>query len=97
MAGRDLAAEFRTLRELLVGVQRVDDHGPILTIEAVVALSESAEVIEGRIHFTDDRAPGRPSRTSDFDYEVRQLAVDGPKDAAELLLINLEEEALAAD
>lgn len=97
MAGRDLASEFRTLRQLLAGVRRTDDNGPILTIEDVIVVSESANVIAGRIIYRDDRAPGRQTRSSDFDYEVKQLAVDGPKDAADLLLVNLEEEVLAAD
>lgn len=97
MVGRDLVSEFRTLRNLLVGVQRTDDNGPILTIEDVFVVSEAADVVEGRILFTDDRSTGRPTRTSDFDYEVKQLAVDGPEDAAAVLLVNLEEEVLAAD
>ncbi|WP_286929384.1 hypothetical protein [Aeromicrobium sp. UBA7512] len=97
MAKRDLISEFRTLRDLLVGVQRTDDNGPVLTIEDVVVVSESADVIEGRVLFTDYRAAGRPARTSDFHYEVKQLAVDGPEDAADLLIVNLEEEVLAID
>ncbi|MCL3836264.1 hypothetical protein [Aeromicrobium duanguangcaii] len=94
---RNLAGEFETLRRLLVGLRRIDDHGPVLTIEDVIVVSESADVIEGRILYTDERAPGRPARTSDFDYEVKHLAVDGPEDAAALLLVNLDEEVLAAD
>lgn len=97
MRRRDLASEFRTLRELLVGVRRTDDNGPILTIEDVIVVSESDDVIEGRVLFIDERVPGRPPRTSDFDYEVTQLAVDGPEDAAGLLVVNLEEEVLAKD
>ncbi|MBC9225943.1 hypothetical protein GL325_06405 [Aeromicrobium sp. 636] len=97
MARRDLASEFRTLRDLLVGMRRTDDNGPVLTIEDVIVVSESADVIEGRVIYTDERAPGRPWRSSDFDYEVKQLAVDGPEDAADLLVVNLEEEVLAVD
>ncbi|MCD9153750.1 hypothetical protein [Aeromicrobium duanguangcaii] len=97
MVKRDLASEFSTLRDLLVGVRRGDDHGPILTIEDILLVSESADVIEGRILYADDRAPGHPTRTSDFDYEAEQLAVDGPEAAADLLLVNLEEDVLAAD
>lgn len=97
MGKRDLSAEFRTLRELLVGLRRADDNGPILTIDDVIVVSESSNVIEGRVLYTDDRAPGRPTRTSDFDYEVEQLAVEGPKDAADLLVVNLEEEVLSSD
>lgn len=97
MAVRDLGSEFGTLRARLVGLQRADDNGPILTIEAVAVLSESPATIRARIHYRDERAPGRPTRTSDFDYEARYLAVDGPQDAGDLLLISLEEEVLAVD
>lgn len=96
MSERDLVSEFKTLSDLLVGLQRVDDNGPILTIEEVLVVSESSEVIEGRIVFADHRTPGRSTRTSDFDYDGN-LAVGGPEDAADLLLVNLEEEVLAAD
>jgi hypothetical protein len=97
MARRDLTSEFETLRDLLIGMNRTDDIGPILTIDDVIVVSASAEVIEGRILFSDHRTTSRPSGTSDFDYEVKQLAVDGPEDAADLLLVNLEEEVLAKD
>jgi len=97
MGTRNLATEFATLHDLLVGVRRGDDHGPVLTIEDVIVVSESAHVIEGRILYIDERAPGRPARTSDFDYEVKELAVDGPEGAADLLLVNLEEEVLALE
>ncbi|MTB87956.1 hypothetical protein H9L21_03525 [Aeromicrobium senzhongii] len=97
MGTRNLATEFGTLRDLLVGARRADDSGPILTIEDVIAVSVSPNLVEGRIIYTDERVPGRPTRSSDFDYEVEQLAVDGPEDAADLLLVNLEEEVLAVD
>ncbi len=97
MVRRDLASEFRTLRLLLTGVHRTDDIGPILTIEDVIVVSESANLVEGRILYIDNRALGRPRRSSEFDYEIEHLAVGGPKDAADLLLVNLEEEVLARD
>ncbi len=97
MDRRDLVSEFGTLCDLLVGVRRADDNGPILTIEDVSVVSTSSDVIAGRLRYRDERAPGRPTRTSDFDYEVTELAVDGPEDAADLLLVNLEEDLLAAD
>lgn len=95
MRDRDLSSEFGRLQALLRGVRRSDDNGPILTVQEVVLVSESAETIAGRVRYVDERAPGRPHRISDFDYEVRELAVDGPDEAAELLLVNLEEEVLA--
>lgn len=97
MAKRDLEAEFEALRGLLIGLRRADDNGPILTIEDVVAIDRVPGLIEGRIRYIDERAPGRPVRTSDFDYETKQMAVDGPEDAADLLIINLEEDLLAAE
>ena len=97
MVRRDMASEFRTLRQLLVGIHRADDVGPILTIDDVIVVSASADLIEGRVLYTDDRAPDRPTRSSAFDYDLEQLAVGGPEDAADLLLANLEEEVLSKD
>ena len=95
MRDRDLSSEFGRLQELLKGARRSDDNGPILIVEEVELVSESAELIAGRVRYVDERAPGRPDRVSDFDYEARELAVDGPDEAADLLLVNLEEEVLA--
>lgn len=97
MTKRDLAAEFETLRRRVEKVRRGDDNGPILTIESVSILSESPDVIVGRVEYVDERTTGRPLRTSDFDYETQNFAVEGPEDAADLLLVNLEEEVLAVD
>lgn len=95
MRDRDLLSEFGRLQELLRGVRRSDDNGPILTVQDVVLVSESAEVIVGRIRYVDERTASRPHRTSDFDYEACELGVDGPEEAADLLLVNLDEEVLA--
>ena len=97
MAERDVDAEFEALRGLLIGLRLADDNGPILTIEDVVVIERAADLVVGRIRYVDERAPGRPVRTSDFDYETKQMAVDGPEDAADLLIVNLEEDLLAAD
>jgi len=95
MGDRDLSSEFGRLQERLAGVRRSDDNGPILTVQGVVLVSQSDEVIAGRILYLNERAPGRPQRVSDVDYDVRDLAIGGPEEAAGLLLVNLEEEVLA--
>lgn len=97
MTTRDLGAEFETLCARLVGLQLTDDNGPILTIEDIVVLSQLPTVIKARVRYRNERTPGRPLRTSDFDYETTYFAVDGPRDAADLLLVDLEEEVLAID
>lgn len=97
MVARDIRAEFETLRRLLLGARRADDRGPVLTVEDVLETAASEEVIEGRVRFIDERSPDRATRTSDFDYGLDELGAAGPEDAADLLLVNLEEELLAAD